>query len=212
MVDFDDALDRRILRVRHARGVHQPEQDGEVGEQFFLEHAVEVELQKAELHQPRAVAEQTEQPAVGDDGVEVLGQVQVFLQQCVRRHARAAFAAPPVQTVVAADDVDGKAVAARVAVADGVVAAVDLFTLASQFDVVTQQSQKRRHPEVAGLGGAGVAFLQALDPATEDTPLVAQRRPRRGRFRLSPWTWGQAQSPWRSEILFRRVQWLSSFP
>ena len=79
--------------VRHAAwqagAVEQAVERGEIVEALFLEDGLEVELDVSLPADERGVAEQAEREAVGDDAPDVLGAVEVFLNEGVRREARA---------------------------------------------------------------------------------------------------------------------------
>ena len=89
MVMLDQRIRGGVAGLRKSRDMEQPIERGEVGEEFLVEHPIEVELDVGELYEPRGIAEQTEEPAVGDERVEVLRQVEIFLHHCVRAGAQA---------------------------------------------------------------------------------------------------------------------------
>jgi len=88
VVDFDGGLGDVFLSDGQAGGVEEAVEEGEVREKFLGEDAFEVELDEGEFDEAGGVPEQADEAAVGDDAVEVLGEVEVFLDQPVWRHAR----------------------------------------------------------------------------------------------------------------------------
>lgn len=68
-----------------AGGVEEAVKEGEIGKEVFLHHAFEVELEEGEADEAGAVAEEPEDAPVGDEAVEVLGDVEVFLEEAVGR-------------------------------------------------------------------------------------------------------------------------------
>ena len=163
VVDFNRGLCDGVLADRQAGGVEQAVEEGEVGEEFLGEYAFEVELDEGEFDESGGIPEQADEAAIGDDAVEVLGEVEVFLDQPVGRHARGiGHGAAAVERFVPADEVDGKLVAGGIAVGDAVGFSLDGFGL-SKVELIAEQAEQRNHPEVAGLGGAGGSFLEAGD-------------------------------------------------
>jgi hypothetical protein len=90
VVALDQAFRRGFVAGRQTGDVQQPVEHREVGKQAVGKDAVEVEFQVAELDEPGAVAQQAQDAAVGDQAVQLVVQVEVFLHQAVRRHARRA--------------------------------------------------------------------------------------------------------------------------
>lgn len=87
VVLLDEAGGGGGLGDGQARRVQEAEEDGEVGEEVFVEHAFEVELDETLADEARGVAEQAQGAAVGDQAVEVFGDVEIFLHEGVSRHA-----------------------------------------------------------------------------------------------------------------------------
>ena len=84
MILLDGAPGDGGLIDGHPGDVQQAVEQCEVGKEFFLEDASQIEFQKTQLDEAAAVAEQTELLTIGDEGVEVLGEVEVFLHERVR--------------------------------------------------------------------------------------------------------------------------------
>jgi len=127
-------------------------EDGEVGEEVFVEHALEVEFNETLADEAGGVAQEPQGTSVGDNAVKVFGEVEVFLQEGVRGHAGAgSVVAPFVEAVVPSEQVQRQGVAVLVAVGDGEELAVDLFALAGKDGRVAEQGEERDEPEVAGL-------------------------------------------------------------
>src|ERR1043165_1231642 len=89
MIALKQRLGRFFNRTRQARDVQEAIENGEVGEQFFAEHPVEIEIDVGELDEPSGISEQAQELAVRYDTVKVLGEVQKLLQMRVRTDARA---------------------------------------------------------------------------------------------------------------------------
>lgn len=88
MVVLQQRFGRLTGRLGKARDVEQPLEDGEVCEQVFAKHAVEIKLDVGQADEARGVAQQAQQPAIRDDGEDVLGEVEVFLDVGVRTDTR----------------------------------------------------------------------------------------------------------------------------
>ena len=89
---------------RHPGGMNQAEEDGEVGEEVFVEHAFEIEFDEALADEAGGVAQEPQDASVGGDAVEVLGEVEVFLHEGMGRHAgTGAVVAAFVEAVVPAE-------------------------------------------------------------------------------------------------------------
>ena len=189
VVALDQAFGGGIVAERQAGGVQQPVEHREVGKQAVGKDAVEVEFEVGELDQPRAVAQQAQQTAVGDEAVEFVMQVEVFLHQSMRRHARRAdvgalgLAVQPGRFTVA-DHMDGCLAAIDGAVRDRVVLAVELDALGLVFELVAEQTEQRHDPLLAGFGGGRGIRLQAIQLALEDAPVVLRIGPGTGDFVL----------------------------
>jgi hypothetical protein len=151
--------------------VQQAVEHREVGKQAVAEDAVEVEFQVAQLDEPGAVAQQAQDAAVGDQAVELVVQVEVFLHQCVRGHARGAECGRALRLAVqpgrfaVADDVDRSAAAIGWRGARWVVLAVELDALGLVFDLVAEQAkqgttQRLRVSVVAGVSGRRLSSLR----------------------------------------------------
>ena len=163
MVDFDGGLGDGVLSDGQAGGVEEAVEEGEVGEEFLSEDAFEVELDEGEFDETGGIPEQADEAAVGYDAVEVLGEVEVFLDQPVGRHARGiGHGAAAVERFVPADEVDGKLVAGGIAVGDAVGLPLYGFGL-GEVELITEQAEERDEPLVAGLSGAGGSFLEPGD-------------------------------------------------
>ena len=76
-----------FVRDRQTRRVKQPVENGEVRKEAVGEDAVEIELQIAELDQARAIAQETQDTAVGDDPVELIVKVDELLYEGMSGHA-----------------------------------------------------------------------------------------------------------------------------
>jgi hypothetical protein len=126
-------------------------EDGEVGEEVFVEHAFEIEFDETLSDKPGGVAQEPHGAAVGDNAVKVFGEVEIFLQERVRGHARAGpVVAPFVEGVVPAEQMQRQAVAILVAVGDGKELAVDVLAFAGKDGCVAEQREQRDEPEIAG--------------------------------------------------------------
>jgi hypothetical protein len=136
--------------------MNQAEEDGEVGEEVFVEHAFEIKFDEALADEAGGVAQEPQDASVGGDAVEVFGEVEVFLHEGVGRHAGpGAVVAAFVEAVVPAEQVQREAVARFVAVGDGKALAVDVLAFAAVGGAVAKERKQRDEPEVAGLGGQG---------------------------------------------------------
>lgn len=163
VVDLDGGLGDGILFHRQAGGVKQAVEEGEVGEKLLGEDAFEVELDEGEFHQAGGIPEQADEAAVGDDAVEVLGEVEVFLDEAVGRHARGiGHGAAAVERLVPADEVDGELVAGGIAVGDAVGFSLDGLGF-GEGELIAEQAEQRDKPLVAGLGGAGGSLFEPGD-------------------------------------------------
>lgn len=155
VVDLDGSLGDGVLSDGQAGGMEEAVEEGEVGEEFLGEDAFEVELDEGEFDEAGRVPEQADEAAVGDDAVEVLGEVEVFLNQPVGRHARGVgHGAAAVERLVPANEVDGELVAGGIAVGDAVGFPLEGFGF-GEVELVAKQAEERDEPEVTGLGGAG---------------------------------------------------------
>ena len=103
-----------FVGVRHAAwqaaAMEQAVERGEVVEALFLEDGLEIELDVSLPADEGGVAEQPEREAVGDDAPDVLGAVEVFLNEGVRSEARASAGRHAAKFLPRADDVNGRAV------------------------------------------------------------------------------------------------------
>lgn len=163
MVDFDGGLGDIFLSDGQAGGVEEAVEEGEVGEEFLGEDAFEVELDEGEFDEAGGIPEQADEATVGDDAVEVFGEVEVFLNQPVWRHARGiGHGAAAVERLVPADEVDGELVAGGIAVGDAVGFPLDGLGL-GEVELVAKETEQRDEPLVARLGGAGGSLLEAGD-------------------------------------------------
>ena len=118
------------------------EENGEVGEQAVREDAVEVELQVGQLHQARAVAQESQHPAIGDQAIELVREVQVFLDHRVGGHAQGRLLWLAVQAggFAIADDVKRRSAPVRDAMRDRVVLAVQLRAARLVFELVAKKT------------------------------------------------------------------------
>ena len=94
MVAFDPAFGGGFVGERQARGMQQTVEDGKVGEEAVGEDAVEIELQVAQLDEARAIAQEAENAAIGDEAVELFVEIDELLNDwhartCGRRRSRA---------------------------------------------------------------------------------------------------------------------------
>jgi len=88
VVALDQAFRRGVCGDGQSRGVEKAVEDGEVGEEPVVEDAVEVELQVGEFDEARTVAKQAEKPAIGDNAVELIREIEIFLNKRMGGHAR----------------------------------------------------------------------------------------------------------------------------
>lgn len=171
MVNLDGSLGNGVLFNRQAGGVEQTVEQRKVGEEFLGENAVEVELDEGEFDKAGGIAEEANLAAVGDDAVEVLGEVEVFLHQTVRGHAGGIrHGAAAVEGLEAADEVNGQAVAGGVAMGDAVGFPLDGLGICKR-ELIAKEAEEWDEPLVAGLGGAGRALAQAADPGLVGCPI-----------------------------------------
>lgn len=173
VVNLDGSLGDGVLFDRQAGGVEQAVEQRKVGEEFLRENAVEIELDEGEFDEAGGIAEEADLAAVGDDAVEVLGEVQVFLHQTVRGHARGVrHGAAAVEGLEAADEVDGQPVAGGVAMGDAVGFSLDGLGV-GECELVAEETKEWDEPLVAGLGGAGRSLSQTADLGLVGCPIRA---------------------------------------
>ena len=158
--------------------MEQPVEHGEVGVGLVLHHPDEVELEVREPGEAAGVAEEPELGAVRDEGVEVLGEVEVFLHERVRGKPRAARLAPLVEAVGVARDVDGEVADLLVAVADGVGLPVHHLAPLLHREPVAERVEEGHHPELPRLGRPRGVLGQPRLLALEHLPLEEHLAPR----------------------------------
>ncbi len=193
VIALDQAFRRGFRIGRQASDVQQAVEHREVGKQAVAEDAVEVEFQVAQFDEPGTVAQQAQDAAVGDQAVQLVVQVEVFLHQCVRGHARGAECWPKWRALrlavqpggfAVADDVDRSAAAMGGAVGDGVGLAVEFDALGLEFDLVAEEAKQGDDPEVAGFGGSRSLWSQGVELALKDAPVILGVGPGTGNFIL----------------------------
>ena len=119
---------------------------------------------------------------VGHNAPQLLGGVEVFLEQRVWRKARPSRWRAGVQAGADALDMYGRRVLVLAgAVRDRVGAALDLVGAGVKGQLVAEHIQQRQHPALARDRGGRVAFAQIVDIGFEQHPLAARRLP--GRLR-----------------------------
>jgi hypothetical protein len=160
--------------------VEQPVEDGELGELLTLQHRAQVELDVGRAGEAGRVAQQAQPLAVGDDAPELLGAVEVLLDQGVGREARSARGGPRVEAGPDALDMHRRGVLVVAgAVRDGVGAALDQIGGAVAGQPVAQHAQQRDDPLLTGLGGGRLTRPKVLQVGLEERPLATRRLPRR---------------------------------
>ena len=149
----------------------KPVERGEIVEALFLENRLKIKLDVSLPANERGIAEQPEREAVGDDAPNVFGAVEIFLNERVRREARASAGRHAAKFLPCADDVNGRRVFRLAgAMRDGERLAVHLKGARIVARLITEQREKRQRPLVAGDGGGKVVFRQARETAFEYAP------------------------------------------
>ena len=87
VVAFDQAAGCALGGGGQPRRMQEPVKEGKVGKKAVGEDALQVEFQIGQLDQPRAIAQQAQHTAIGDDAVEFVLQVEEFLHHGVGGHA-----------------------------------------------------------------------------------------------------------------------------
>lgn len=163
VVNFNRCLGDGFLANGQTGGMEKSVEQGKVCEEFLGEDAFEVELDEGEFDKARGIPEQADEAAIGNDTVKVLGEVEVFLNQPVGRHARGIRdGAAAVERLVPADEVDGELVAGGIAVGDAVGFPLENFGL-GEVELVAEHAEQRDEPLVAGFGGASGSLLEPGD-------------------------------------------------
>ena len=180
VVFFEQAACRVGAVVRQARPVQQAVHQRKLAELLALEHRPQIELDVGRAGETRRIAQQAQPLAVRHDAPQMLGAVEVFLQQRVRRQARAAGWRARIQAGANALDMHGR----RVVVLSGAVrnrvgARFNLIGALVERKLVAQHIKQRQHPAVARDGGGGVARAQVVDIGFEQEPMAARSLPRR---------------------------------
>ena len=88
VVAFEPARGAVIDAERQAGAVTQPVKDTEIGEIVADEHRFQIEFDIWLAGEQRAIANQAQLKAVGHNAPDVIGMVQIFLQQRMGRQAR----------------------------------------------------------------------------------------------------------------------------
>ena len=178
VVAFEERVGGGLGRLRQARDVEQSVEDREVGEEFLAKDAVEIEFDVGELHQPRGVAQEAEQAAIGDERVEVLGEVEVFLDVRVRADALAAPLGLAVERFPRADDVDRKAAVAAEAMGETKRLVADHLSLRVVFEFRVAEQTEQSFDKVARLGDAGFRGARRFEPVAVHPPRILRVSPR----------------------------------
>ena len=150
MIFFNEALFRSFARGWQARHMQQPVEHGKIGKEAVGKDTVEVKLQIGELDQSGAVTQQPHHPAIGDNSVELFGEVQVLLQHGVGRHPQGGFFGLSVEAgrLIAADNLDCSSAPVSNAVGDRVKLGVQFDTLCLKLKLVPKQSEQWYHPSL----------------------------------------------------------------
>ena len=168
--------------------MQQTIEDSKIGKQAIGENAVEVELQISEFDQARGIAQQAQHTAVGDQAVEFILEIEIFLHHGVGRHAQDSPLGLTVEPCrfAAADDVERGVATVGDAVRDGIGLAIEFDTTRLVFELVAEQTQERDHPLLTGLGGSWGVGSECFEPALEDAPVVLDVGPGAGDLVLDP--------------------------
>jgi hypothetical protein len=89
VVALDETFSGGLGRNRKTRRVEEAVKECEVGVEAVGEDTVEVELKVSEFDEAGAVTKEPEKSAVGDEAVGLVGEVEIFLHETMRRHAGA---------------------------------------------------------------------------------------------------------------------------
>ena len=177
VVAFEERIRCGLRRLRQARDVEKPVEDGEIGKEFLAKDPVKVELDVGELHQPRGVAQEAEQTAIGDERVEVLGEVEVFLDVCVRANARTAALRFAVERFTSAYDVDGKTAVPAEAMGETERLVADHLSLRVVVEVCVAEETEQPFDEVARFGDAGFRGARCIESVVVHAPRILRVSP-----------------------------------
>jgi hypothetical protein len=143
----------------------------EIVEALLRDDRAEVKFDIALAADEGAVAQQAQTGTVRHHAPDVLGAVQILLNQRVRRQARPAGRRHPAQFLTGADDVHRRRVRGFVgAIENPKALAVDLLRARIVLRLVAEQTEQRDRPEIAGLGGCRVVLAEAIQTVLEYTP------------------------------------------
>ena len=154
--------------------MQQAEEDGEVGEALLLQHLPEVELHVGLAANEAAVAQKAQHQPVGDEAPDLLGAVQVFLNEGVRGEAGPTPGRKAAEFLPRADDVHGRRVFVLARpVRDGEGQPVHLVRPAVELQLVAQQAEQWNDPGVPRRGSGGIALSRPFQAAPEGAPIGA---------------------------------------
>ena len=152
----------------------QSKKNCKVGEQAIGKDAIEIKLQIAELHQARAVAQDSQQPPVSDNPVKLIGEIQVFLNQRVGGHAQGHLLWLTIQTggLPITYDVERRLLSVGYPMGNRVVLAVQFRPTRLIFELIAKETQERNNPKVARLSGGRRIGFQRFDFVLKSVPIM----------------------------------------
>lgn len=164
-----------FVGVRHAAGqagaVDQAVERGEVVKALLLEDGLEVKFDVSLAADQRGIAEQAEREAVGNDAPDVVGTIEVFLDERVRRETRASARRHKAKFLTRADDVNRRRIFGLTsAMRNRERLAVHFKGAGIVTRLITEQREERQRPLVPRDGGGEVVFGQAGEAALKNAP------------------------------------------
>ena len=171
IVLLEQAVAGILDTARQPSAMEQSKERGEVLEPLLLKHARQVELDVSLATNERAVAEESQAQAVGDDAPKVLGAIEVILHQRMRRHAWPPRGRHPPQLLSCPHQVNRRRLGSLAGpVRDREREPVPLVGLRDRPQLVSEEPKERHQPGVGRDLGGQVVGREPLQAMLEDTP------------------------------------------